>query len=83
MVTLCSLAEHEGEFKMLITRGEVIRSADELRGTWGWVKVPDLAGLHRTLAEQGFTNHASMVHGDIADAVEAFCKFVGIQVVRM
>jgi L-fucose isomerase-like protein len=83
MVTLCSLAECEGEFKMLITRGEVIRSADELRGTWGWVKVPDLAGLHRTLAEQGFTNHASMVHGDIADAVEAFCKFVGIQVVRM
>jgi len=82
LVTLCRLVEYHGEFKMLITRGEVIHSTDDLRGVWGWVRVPDLAQLYRLLAEQGFTNRASLVYGDIADAVEAFCRFVGIRVVR-
>jgi len=83
VVTLCRLAEYDGEFKMFITRGEVIRSADDLRGSWGWVKVPDLAQLYQVLAKQGFGNRASLVHGDLAEAVEAFCQFVGIQAVRL
>jgi L-fucose isomerase-like protein len=82
-VTLCRLVEYDGAFKMLITRGEIIPSEDRLRGSWAWVRVPDLASLYRTLAEEGFIHHAGMIHGDIADAVEAFCRFVGIQVVRV
>ena len=83
VVTLCRLVEYDGEFKMLITNGEILHTEDKLRGSWAWVKVPDLAGLYRVLAEQGFTHHASMIHGDIADAVQAFCKFAGIEVVRV
>jgi len=83
IVTLSSLAECEGAFKMLITRGEIIPSEDHLRGSWAWVRVPDLSSLYRTLAEEGFAQHASMIHGDIADAVEAFCRFVDIEVVRV
>lgn len=82
-VTLCRLAEYDGEFKMLITNGEIIPSEDKLRGSWAWVQVPDLARLYRVLAEQGFVHHASLIHGDIADAVEAFCLFAGIEVVRV
>jgi len=82
-VTLCRLVEYDGEFKMLITLGEVIPSSDVLRGSWAWVKVANLPRLYRVLAEQGFIHHASMIHGDIADAVEAFCKFAGISVVRV
>ncbi len=83
VVTLCRLVEYDGEFKMLITNGEIIPSEDKLRGSWAWVQVPDLARLYRVLAEQGFVHHASLIHGDIADAVEAFCRFAGIEVVRV
>jgi L-fucose isomerase-like protein len=83
VVTICRLVEYDGEFKMLITNGEIIPTEDKLRGSWAWVKVPNLARLYRLLAEEGFIHHASMIHSDIADAVEAFCKFAGIAVVRV
>ncbi|HHX44430.1 MAG TPA: hypothetical protein GX714_10655 [Chloroflexi bacterium] len=82
-VTLSRLAEYDGDYKMLITSGEIIPSEDRLRGTWAWVRVNDLARLYRVLAEQGFTHHASMIHGDVADALEAFCRFTGIEAVRV
>ncbi|MFQ6095924.1 MAG: L-fucose/L-arabinose isomerase family protein, partial [Candidatus Bathyarchaeia archaeon] len=53
VVTLSRLVEHDGEFKMLITKGEIVRSDQELRGSWSWVKVPNLDLLYRTLAEEG------------------------------
>lgn len=82
-VTLSRLVEHDGAFKMLITTGEIIPSEDRLRGSWAWVQVRDLARLYWILAEQGFTPHASMIHGDVADALEAFCRFTGIEAVRV
>jgi L-fucose isomerase-like protein len=82
-VTLCRLAEVDGAFKMLIASGEILPSEDKLRGSWAWVQVADLPKLYRTLAEEGFTQHASLIHGDLADALEAFGKFVGIGVVRV
>ena len=83
VVTLSRLVEYDGEFKMLVTNGEIIRTDDILRGSWSWVRVPDLARLYRVLAEEGFVHHASMIHGDVADALETFCRFTGIQVVRL
>lgn len=83
VVTLSRLVEYDGEFKMLVTTGELLHTGDQLRGSWGWVRVANLERLYRVLAEQGFIQHASMIHGDIADAIEAFCKFAGIQAVRV
>ena len=82
VVTLCRLVEFDGQFKMLIATGEIVPGEDALRGAWAWVKVPDLEQLYRVLAEQGFPQHASMIHGDVADAVQDFCRFAGIEVVR-
>ncbi|MFO7916619.1 MAG: hypothetical protein R6V13_00875 [Anaerolineae bacterium] len=82
-VTICRLVEYDGAFKMLITNGEIIHTDDLIRGSWAWVRVPDLAGLYRVLAEEGFVHHASMIHGDIADAVESFCNFAGTEAVRV
>ncbi|MHB1355293.1 MAG: L-fucose/L-arabinose isomerase family protein [Anaerolineae bacterium] len=82
-VTLNRLVEYDGEFKMLITNGEILPSEDNLRGSWSWVQVPDLKHLYRVLAEEGFTHHVSMIHGDVSDAVEDFCQFTGIDVVRI
>ena len=64
---------------MLITRGKLIPSKDKLRGSWSWVEVPDLERLYRTLIEEGFTHHVSMIHGDITSSLVEFCRFTGIE----
>jgi L-fucose isomerase-like protein len=83
VVTLCRLAEFDGEFKMLVTRGEIVESTQRLRGSWSWVKVPDLDGLYRTLVEEGFTHHASQIHGDYTSPIIDACDLLGIQVVSV
>jgi L-fucose isomerase-like protein len=83
VVTLCRLTEFDGNFKMLVTTGEIVESPQRLRGSWSWVKVPDLDGLYRTLVEEGFTHHASQIHGDYAGPVKDACKLLGIQVINV
>ncbi len=82
MVTLCRLAEYDNQWKMLIARGEIVPSDETLAGTWSWVEVSDHDKLYRTLAEQGFIHHASMIHGDQCAALETACGLMGIEVVR-
>ena len=77
-VTICSLSEHNGEFKMLITRGRVIDDDYWISGTGAWVEVPNLDEVYRCLVENGFVHHASMIHGDYVDAAVNACKFLGI-----
>ena len=83
VVTICRLIEHDGEFKMLITRGEIEKSDQELRGSWSWVKVQDLDLLYRVIVEEGFTHHASMIHGDYTKPIADACKLLGIEVVQV
>lgn len=77
-VTFCRLAEYDGEWKMLIARGEIIPSDETLAGTWAWVEVADHDRLYRTLVENGFIHHASMIHGDQAPALTRACRFLDI-----
>jgi L-fucose isomerase-like protein len=78
-VTLCRLAEYDNEWKMLISTGEIIPSDETLAGTWAWVAVNDHEKLYRTLVEEGFIHHASMIHGDQTKALLKACKFLGIK----
>jgi L-fucose isomerase-like protein len=78
-VTFCRLAEYDDKWKMLITTGEIIPSDDVLAGTWAWVEVKDHARLYRTLVEEGFIHHASMIHGDQTASLLLACKFLDIQ----
>jgi L-fucose isomerase-like protein len=78
-VTFCRLAEYDGEWKMLIAAGEIIPSEDTLAGTWSWVRVNDHPRLYRTLVEEGFIHHASMIHGDQCAALKLACLFLGIR----
>jgi L-fucose isomerase-like protein len=73
------LVEDNGIYKMLITEGEVIDSPDNLRGSWGWVKVRDLNRLYRTLAEEGFIHHYCMTYDNAIDSMIDFCDFAGIE----
>ncbi len=81
VVTLCRLVEYDGKFKMLVTKGEVEKSDQNLRGSWCWVKVPNLDQLYRTLVEEGFIHHASLVHGDYTKPIADACKFLGVETV--
>jgi len=77
-VTFCRLAEYDGQWKMLIASGTIVPSEEVLAGTWAWVEVPDHARLYRTLVEEGFIHHASMIHGDHVAALQLACKFLDI-----
>lgn len=79
MVTFCRLAEYDDEWKMLIATGEIVPSDEDLAGTWAWVKVHDHERLYRTLVEEGFIHHASMIHGDQTGALLQACKFLNIK----
>ena len=78
-VTFCRLAEYDNEWKMLITTGEIVPSDETLAGTWSWVEVEDHDRLYRTLVEEGFVHHASMIHGDFTQPLLQACKFLGIE----
>jgi len=78
-VTFCRLAEFDGEWKMLIATGEIVPSDETLAGTWAWVSVRDHDALYRTLVEEGFIHHASMIHGDQTQALIEASKFLDIR----
>ncbi|HQE94165.1 MAG TPA: hypothetical protein PLH19_14885 [Anaerolineae bacterium] len=81
VVTFCRLAEYDDKWKMLITSGTVVPAEETLAGTWGWVEVADHDKLYRTLVEEGFVHHASMIHGDYTKALLEVCKFMDIEAV--
>ena len=83
VVTLCRLQEHDGEFKMLVTNGTAVKSGDKLRGSWSWIEVPDLDRLYATLVGEGFVHHASLIHGDYAQAIGHACEYLGIETVTI
>jgi L-fucose isomerase-like protein len=78
-VTFCRLQEYDNEWKMLIATGRIVPSDETLAGTWSWVEVTDHEYLYRTLVEQGFVHHASMIHGDQTEALLLACKFLDIE----
>ena len=78
-VTLCRLAEFNEKWKLLIAPGEIVPSSETLAGTWSWVEVNDHARLYRTLIEEGFIHHASLVHGSQVKPLQMACKFLDIQ----
>jgi L-fucose isomerase-like protein len=79
VVTFCRLQEYDNEWKMLIATGEIVSSDEELAGTWSWVAVRDHEELYRTLVEEGFVHHASMIHGDQTDVLLEVCDFLDIE----
>jgi L-fucose isomerase-like protein len=80
-VTLSRLQEHDGKFKMLVTKGKIFTSQQKLRGSWSWVEVPDLDKLYATLVKEGFTHHASLIHGDCCRALVNACELLGIEAI--
>ena len=81
-VTLCRLVEHDGAFRALVSKGQIEPSPwKQMRGSWGWVRMPDLNQLYRILIEKGFSHHVSLIHGDYAQVTAEVCNQLGMEVV--
>ncbi|MEM3927276.1 MAG: hypothetical protein QXU13_06835 [Desulfurococcaceae archaeon] len=68
-------------FKLFITKGKALEEEGPFRGSWVWVEVSDLDKVYRTLIEEGFVHHASMVYGDYVEAIANFAKLLGIKTI--
>jgi hypothetical protein len=68
---------------MFIGEGEIIDIPPKVRGSYGWVKVADVMDWEQKMVEHGIIHHGVMIHdAKVADALESFCKFNGIEAVR-
>jgi len=82
-VTCCRLVEYDGWFTMFIGNGEVIDIPPVNRGSYGWVKVKDVMDWEQKMVQHGIIHHGVLIHDPaVADALESFCTFNGIEVVR-
>jgi L-fucose isomerase-like protein len=82
-VTCCRLVEYDGWFTMFIGEGEIIDIPPATRGSYGWVKVKDVMDWEQKMVDQGVIHHGVLIHDPkVADALESFCRFNGIEVVR-
>ncbi|MCE5197411.1 MAG: hypothetical protein ABFD54_00490 [Armatimonadota bacterium] len=82
-VTCARIMEYDGEFNMFFGNGEVIDTPPFVRGSYGWVKVNDVFDWEDKLVSSGMCHHATLIQDPkVADALELFCKFLGIEAFR-
>jgi len=82
-VTCARLVEYDGEFTMFVGKGEVIDIPPKVRGSYGWVKVKDINDWESKMVENGIIHHGVLLPDPlVADALESFCKFNRIKVVK-
>ena len=82
-VTCARLVEYDSRFTMFFGSGEVVDIPPALRGAYGWVKVKDVADWEEKMVQHGVIHHGTLIHdAKVADALEMFCKFLGIEAVR-
>jgi len=82
-VSCCRLVEYDGWFTMFIGEGEVVDMPPKVRGSYAWVKVADVMDWEQKMVEHGIIHHGVLIHDpEVADALESFCTFNGIEVVR-
>ena len=82
-VTCSRLVEYGGEYTFFFGTGEVVEIEPKIRGAYGWVKVKDLTDWETKMVEHGVIHHGTLIHDPkVADALELFCKYLGIRAVR-
>ncbi|HTO20951.1 MAG TPA: hypothetical protein VMQ10_00595, partial [Spirochaetia bacterium] len=73
------IVEHHGVFKLLHVSGEMVIRPDRMRGSWGWVKVADRRAMLRTVVEEGFVHHVSLLHGTMGNRVREACRYLDMK----
>jgi L-fucose isomerase-like protein len=82
-VTCGRLVEYDGRFTFFHGTGEIVHMNPYIRGAYGWVKVNDVGDWEDKMVEHGVIHHGVLIHDPrVSDALELFCKYLGIQSVR-
>lgn len=82
-VSCARLVEYDGQFNMFYGSGEVVDIPPFVRGSYGWVKVNDVFDWENKMIDLGIVHHGTLIHDPkVADAMEWFCYFLGINGVR-
>ena len=82
-VTCSRMVEYDGKYTFFFGNGEIINIGPFVRGAYGWVKVNDLADWETKMVEHGVIHHGTLIHDKkVADVLQMFCKFLGIEAVR-
>lgn len=82
-VTCARLVEYNGEYTMFTGTGEIVDIGPFVRGAYGWVKVKDVFDWENKMIDNGIIHHGTIIHDPkVADALEMFCKYLGIKFVR-
>lgn len=82
-VTCGRMVEYGGEYSFFFGTGEIIDIEPKSRGAYGWVKVKDVGDWEDKMVDVGVIHHGVLIHDPkVADALEMFCKFLGIRGVR-
>ena len=82
-VTCARMVEYGGKYTMFFGNGEIVDIGPMVRGAYGWVRVNDIRDWETKMVECGIVHHGVLIHDPkVADALEVFCKFMGIEAVR-
>lgn len=82
-VTCARLVEYGGKYSFFFGNGEIIDIGPMTRGAYGWVKVNDIRDWEQKMIDTGVVHHGVLIHdAKVADALEMFCNFLGIEAVR-
>jgi L-fucose isomerase-like protein len=82
-VTCARLVEYNGEYTIFTGTGEIVDIGPFVKGAYGWVKVKDVFDWENKMIDNGIIHHGTIIHDPkVADALEMFCKYLGIKFVR-
>jgi L-fucose isomerase-like protein len=82
-VTCSRLVEYNGEYTIFTGTGEIVDIGPFVKGAYGWVKVKDVFDWENKMIDNGIIHHGTIIHDPkVADALEMFCKYLGIKFVR-
>lgn len=82
-VTCARMVEYDSQFTMFFGTGNVVDIPPFIRGSFGWVRVNDIADWEHKMIDNGIIHHGTLIHdAKVADALEMFCLFLGITAVR-
>ena len=82
-VTAGRIVEYDGEYTMFFGNGVIEDMKPRTTGSYGWVRVKDVMDWETKMFEAGIVHHGVIMHDPaVADAMELFCRFLGIKAVR-
>jgi L-fucose isomerase-like protein len=83
-VTIARLSEATGSYRLVVSRGEMLRAPMSFTGTSGTLRFDrPAAKVLDTLLSEGLEHHVSLTYGDYVPALLALAKMLDLPVLRL